>query len=266
MSLSPEQTSVQVKFAGEVAGDPALYFRLYREKFGKILDTDNARELSEDYARSPADRARFGGAVHEVAGTLVWQLFLDTLAAGRATGPTRVIITGGGAGSGKTSMVTGLARNAFDSAQIIYDTTLADLPSAVEKVKAARAAGNVVTLIYVHRPIELAARGVIERAVESGRCVPLRVVADNHFDAQRTMLQLARRYEGSRRVEIQVIDNGGDLTQARFVGLDFLVRRFYKKREAVRRRALRAARAALRDLRRQGQAIPEYVYEAILEE
>ncbi len=266
MRLSREQTAVQVKFAREVAHDPAHYFGLYRERFGKILDTDNARELSEDYARSPEARARFGNAVHEVASTLVRQIFFDTLAAERPMKRGRVLITAGGAGSGKISMVTALARNAFDAAQLIYDTTLANPASAVEKVEAALDSGYLVTIIYIHRPIELAVRGVVGRALENGRCVPLSVMADNHFDAQRTLLQLARRYAHTHRVEFQVIDNGGELTQARFVGLDFLSRRLYKKRGAVKRRALRAARAAFRNLKRRESKIPEYVYGAIFQE
>jgi hypothetical protein len=266
MALTQEQAAVRLKFAAEVEADSGGYLELYRQKFGKVLDTDNARELSADYARSAESRARLSGSVHETAGTLVWRLWLEMLAEPDPAGLNRVLITAGGAGAGKTSTVTRLSRDAYDAAQIIYDTTLADLPSAVEKIEAALAAGKSVTVAYIHRPIEMAVRGVIQRATATGRTVPLTVLADNHFDAQRSVREIAARYEENPLVEVIIINNSGMLEEASFARLDFLLKRFYKKRTAVRRRAARAARAEFRRLLRAGREAPQYVYEGILEE
>jgi hypothetical protein len=266
MKLTPEQLVVREKFARQIAGNPQSYFDRYRARFDKILDTDNARELSEDYGRSKESRARYGSAVHGPAGDLVWRLYLAMLAEEDPRESRSVLITAGGAGSGKTSTVRVLLQKAYDSARVIYDTTLADLPQAIEKVEAALLAGRQVTIIYIHRPIDKAARGVVRRALEQGRTTPLSAVADNHFDAQRTVLELARRYKSDPRVEIQVINNGGDFEEASLGSLDFLRKRLYKKREAVRKRAARAARVEFRSLKRRGVEVPEYIYEAIIEE
>lgn len=266
MMLTPEQLAVREKFARQIADNLQGYLDLYRRRFDKILDTDNARELSDDYSQSKENRASYGSAVHEPAGNLVWLLYLLMLKEESPGGSRRVLMMAGGAGSGKTSTVRKLLQEAYDVAQVIYDTTMADLPQAIEKVEAALQAGKEVTILYIHRTIERAVQGVVKRAVEHGRTVPLSVLAANHFGAQRTAIELARRYQDHPRVEIQIIDNSAHFWAAHFESLDFLKKRLYKKVEAVKKRALRAARGEFRALKREGLEIPRYIYEAIVEE
>lgn len=266
MKLTPEHLVVKERFARQIADDLRGHLNLYRQRFDKILDTDNARELSDDYNRSKESRSQYGSAVQEPAGNLVWLLYLLMLNTESPRGSGRVLVMAGGAGAGKTSTVRMLLRQAYEAAEVIYDTTMADLPQAVEKVEAALSSGKEVTILYIHRTIESAVRGVVRRALEHGRTVPLSVLAGDHFDAQRTVIELARKYQDNPRVEIQIIDNSADFGEARFESLDFLKKRLYKKMEAVKKRALRAARVELRALRRKGLEVPGYIYEAIVEE
>jgi Cdc6-like AAA superfamily ATPase len=141
-----------------------------------------SRELSEDYSHSKDSRARLAVAVHEPASALIKTLWTEMLAERDPSGRNEVLITAGGAGSGKTATVEILGREVRDAAQIVYDTTLADYNSAIKKVEAAIAAGKRVTIFYIHRPIEKAVQGVLERAMRIGRTVPLKVLANDHFE------------------------------------------------------------------------------------
>jgi hypothetical protein len=264
MKLTPQQLKVNQKFTKEIESNTQYYLAEYRRLFDKLLDTDNARELSPDYNHSNQSRALFGSAVHEPAGNLVWMLWNKMLEEVDPTGGNQVLIMAGGAGSGKTSTAKTLMREAYDQAQIIYDTTLSNLNDAIGKIQAALVAGKRVTILYIHRPIENAVQGMLKRALDTGRVLPLRIMADNHFDAQKTLLKIFDKYRD--QVEIQVIDNSGDRSNPKFVSLDFLKKRRYKKREAVRKRATRAFEMEYKQRKGSADEVPSYIYEAITKE
>jgi type II secretory pathway predicted ATPase ExeA len=264
MRLTPEQLKIKKKFTRQIESNAEHFLAEYRRLFDKLLDTDNARELSPDYSHSKQSRSLLGSAVHQPAGNLIWMIWKRMLGEVDPTRGNHVLIMAGGAGSGKTSTARTLLREAYDSAQIIYDTTLSNLKDSIEKVEAALNAGKSVTILYIHRPIENAVQGMLKRALETGRVVPLKVMSDNHFDAQRTLFNLYDRY--SNQVEIQIIDNSGDRFNPKFVTLDFLKKRRYKRREAVRERARRTFERECRKRRGTSDEIPEYVREAITRE
>ncbi|HLK59583.1 MAG TPA: hypothetical protein VKU00_23685 [Chthonomonadaceae bacterium] len=84
-----------------------------------------------------------------------------------------------------------------------------------------------MVIIYVYRPFEAAVRGVIHRAVETGRTVPLNVLAADHVNAPQTVLRLAQEHVGNERMQVFLIDNSSeDVRLARVLAgtdaLDFL--------------------------------------------
>lgn len=172
-----------------------------------VLNTDNARELSPDYAASKDSRSLLSAAVHEPASWLVKQIYARELA--RPAGPNQVnqvVFTGGGTGAGKSTGLD-LVPN-VEQSQIIYDTNMNGLRSASEKIEQALAAGKEVVIAYVHRdPVDALVNGALPRAMRMGRAVPLKEHAKTHLGARQTIEQLVEKYRDDERVQIQIIDN-----------------------------------------------------------
>jgi hypothetical protein len=122
----------------------------------------------------------------------------------------QVVFTAGGAGVGKTTsiqQIAGLGR-AVDAAEMIYDTTLSNLRSSLDRVAQAVAAGRMVSIIFVYRdPIDSFVGGVLPRAERMGRTLPLEVFLDTHIGSAEVLEKIALAYKGDSRVAIAVIDN-----------------------------------------------------------
>lgn len=184
---------------------------------GRILNTDLARELSEDYR---ADRTR-SAAVHEPASALVKTLYAQKLAeAPKAGQEPRVLFTGGGTGAGKTTALEALKGTA-ERAQIIYDTNLNNFASARQKIDQALEAGKKVSIAYVWRdPVESLKQGALPRAMRMGRTVPLTEHAKTHAGGATTIKALAAHYADDPRVSIHVIDNSRGKGRQRLGSID----------------------------------------------
>ena len=227
--------AVEARFAAYLEANTDAAIARYLKIFGNDIDTDNARELSSDYApggmgaEDPATiaaRTRWGEAVHEPASALVKAIYRRALAKDTpADRRKQVVFTAGGAGVGKTTSIRMLAElsRAVQAAEIVYDTTLATFASAVERINQALVAGRMVSIVFVYRdPIDSLVDGVLPRAQMMGRVVTLEALVDTHLGSVNTILKLAGAYKDDPRVAIAVIDNRDGTANAKPADLAFV--------------------------------------------
>jgi hypothetical protein len=245
--LSPEEREVEARFAAYLEANTDRAIARYHAKFGNEINTDNVRELSSDYApgginaldaATIAARTRWGEAVHEPASALTKEIYRRALRK-RASSARRkqVVFTAGGAGAGKTTSIRALAdlSHAVQLAEIVYDTTLSNLGSAIGRINEALHAGRLVSIVYVYRdPIDSLIDGILPRAQSMGRAVPLLVVLNTHLGSADTIVKIADRYKHDARVAVAIIDNRDGPGGAAPADLEF-----------VRRMALKYSRPSL---------------------
>jgi zeta toxin len=274
-NLSPRQREVEAKFAAYLESHTDEAIARYREKYGKEINTDNARELSVDYAPGGMDaedaatraaRAQFSAAVHEPSSALAKEIYRRELQkTPKASERNQVVFTGGGAGAGKTTSIHQVAalERAVDASQIVVDTTLSSLRSSMERIKQALDAGKEVSIIYVYRdPIESFVGGVLPRAERNGRTLPLDAYIETHLGAPEVLLKVAETFKDDKRVEIAVIDNSRGRGGAALSDLNF-VRRVAGKytREELKTKLARALEDAYEKAKRgEKEGISEIIY------
>jgi hypothetical protein len=207
--LSTAERGIETRLANRIDEnlDSAIseYAQLPESEGGRILNTDVARELSPEYR---ADRTK-SAAVHEPASYLVKRMYERKLA--EVPGPdqdARVLFSAGGTGAGKTTALEHMAGPMTKRAQIIYDTNMNTLDSAVRRVEQALKAGKEVSIMYTWRdPVDALTNGSLPRAMRMGRTVPINEHAKTHVGAAKVVKQLAELYAGDERVTVQVLDN-----------------------------------------------------------
>lgn len=230
--LSQEERAVEERFAEFVGQNPEKAIAAYRKQFGNNINVDNARELSKDYApdgpglnddRNRAARAMHSDAVEEPARALANAAYLQVLKETPAN-DAPVVFTAGGAGSGKSTSIAnvGTAQSCLSTADLIYDTTLSDANSALEKIKAALKSGRKVCIVFVYRDPVDAFEGALLRAMKEGRTLSLDAFARTHQSAPEVLLALYEQYKGNKRVEIRVVDNTRGPEQAVETDLGFV--------------------------------------------
>jgi len=181
----------------------------------------------------------------------------------KTPGEDAVLFLAGGGGSGKTRATEAPGVKEYkDKAQIIFDTTMASTESAIRKIDEALMAGKRVAIIYIHRPIEKAIRGVVERTVKDGRVVPVDVLAHDHFNAQKTIIELERRYRGNKAVYIDVLDNSRDGQPAERVSVDFIKANRYDDLAELGRQIEEVLNDEYESRKDTEDALPEHAYKA----
>ncbi len=225
--LTEADSAIERKFGEEIGRDlpaaEARYAALEESKGGKVLNTDVARELSPEYLK---DRTK-SSAVHEPASALIQRLYAKKLAEAPKKGERPLVLfTAGGTGAGKTTAISKALGPLADTAQIIYDTNMNWLDSAVRKIDQALAAGKDVTIAYTYRdPIESLRHGALTRAMRqeaehgSGRTVPLVEHLRTHIGSREAIERIAAHYAGDARVRVHVIDNSKGSGKAESVKL-----------------------------------------------
>lgn len=194
---------------------------------GRTLNTDTARELSPEYL---SDRTR-SADVHEAASDTVKLMYERKLAQPTPEGfDNTVLFTAGGTGAGKTTGMRAMG-DAIGRPEIVYDTNMNTLASAVDKIEKALAAGRNVDIVYVYRdPVEALTGGAIPRAQRqaekfgTGRTVPLAEHAKTHVGVRPTIEAIAARYADDPRVHVAAIDNSRGKNKQQVVDLATLPR------------------------------------------
>ncbi|CAM6004375.1 unnamed protein product [Sphagnum balticum] len=214
--FSEADAAIESRFAQKLGNyEQAVkdYSALKDTEGGKIINTDTARELSEDYLK---DRTK-SAAVHEPASAFMKKLYADKLKQEPQAGQLPLVLfTAGGTGAGKTTAIQNVPdiKSEAEKAQIIYDTNLNNYASAKSKIDQALEAGKNVHIAMVQRdPVEALTRGALPRAMGqeqkfgSGRTVPLKDHLNTHIDVVPTVKALAKFYANDPRVKFTYIDN-----------------------------------------------------------
>lgn len=218
--LKPTERVVEQRAAQQVLADPAKavadYQALPGTDGGRIINTDEAREVFGDYNSGPEARSAFSYAVHEPASWIAKEQYQQRLAQPVEDGKdASVMFTAGGTGAGKTTAikrVPGL-EDEQNRADVVYDGNFQSFPSAKAKIDQALASGRKANIVYVNRdPIEAFVGGALPRAAREdyGRTVPIATHADTHIGAAQTLAQLAEHYKDNPGVDIRVVNNEKD--------------------------------------------------------
>lgn len=195
----------------------AEYDKLPESDNGKILNSDIAIQLSPEYLRDQA----LIGAVRVPAQKFIARLYAEKLAHKPQPG-FGVLFSAGGTGAGKTTSLNMLSA-IVEHTEIVYDTTLSNLPRSTALIEKALKSGRNVTVIYVYRdPVEAFVNGVLPRAVKMGRMVVLSYHADSHVGARQVQEALSKKYADDPRVNLIAIDNSRGWGNQTLVALNTL--------------------------------------------
>lgn len=208
-ALTEDEVAVRDRFLERLERSDAVdaYAAIPETQGGKILSVDSARELSEDYAASNESRRQWAEATHDAASAFIEAQFITRLKDAPAGGS--VLLFAGGGGSGKSSVMQGLAQALVEAAAVVRDGVMGDFDSARRRIDLALDADQNVEIAYVHLPFVEAVRRAAERAETMGRPVPLEVLARDHVAAQATLFRLVEHYQEDARVQFRSYDNSG---------------------------------------------------------
>ena len=230
-SANPIEQSYFERLANDYTGLASEYAALPSTNGGRILNTDDAREMSPEYR---ADRTR-SADVHEPSSALVKQMYAEKLSQPTPPGmDNTVLFTAGGTGAGKTTGLQ-MAREVSPTirdAEMVYDTNMNSFDSADKKIDQALKAGRKVGIVYTYRdPVEAMEGGALKRAsrmeaeMGTGRTVPIDEHFKTHMGSRDVMERLQSKYGDDHRFHMMVIDNSRGPGNANVVsGLDKLPR------------------------------------------
>jgi len=229
MGQNPIESAYFDRLANDYQGLTQEYAALPSTDGGRILNTDDAREMSPEYRM---DRTR-SADVHEPASAFVKQMYAEKLS--QDTPPGRdnlVIFTAGGTGAGKTTGLQTIQQvhPEVKNAEMVYDTNMNTFDSADKKIKQALDAGRNVGIVYTYRdPVEALENGALSRAsrmeaeMGTGRTVPIDEHFKTHAGSRDVMDRLQAKYGDDHRFNLMIIDNSRGKGNAQVVsGLDSL--------------------------------------------
>ena len=148
-------TRLQQKIFSDFDAAVREYSALPATKNGKLLDTDQARELSPEYR---ADRS-LAPKVHEAASAFTQRVFETRMADSPDGGLVMFMAGGGGAGKSSAEYLLGAE---MDRAGTILDGTLSSYDKAARNVQLALDNNQSVIIAYVYRePVEAMRNGVL---------------------------------------------------------------------------------------------------------
>ena len=188
---SPDTQEQQVREAvfANLATDPDGHLARYRERFGNILNADNAATLFEEYNHDPA---HYRVAVHPAAVWIRDELFRRALAVKGVPGCNRVALTAGANAAGKSTAIS--FSRAAETSQVVLDSTFSNAGHAGRLADQTLAADKRLTILYVRRPLREALDGMLERAETEGRLVSIQQLLDSDRGAAETVRGLWRQY------------------------------------------------------------------------
>ncbi|MGE0590930.1 MAG: LPD38 domain-containing protein [Vicinamibacterales bacterium] len=207
--LTEAERVTERTFARAIERNPERLISDYRERFGNVANSDLAKELAGDLFGAPAARTANSRALHRPSHELARGVFRQILEEDVPEGKSAIaVFTAGGTGSGKSSSLTQLFPGLVEDAHVIYDSTLANTPEALEDVEAALKAGHDVGIVLTLRDVQDAfVGGVLPRAMQEGRPVSIDSHVRTHLGAPATVQAIAQQYAGDPRVSITVVRN-----------------------------------------------------------
>lgn len=219
--LRSEHSEVEKRFGKDLNKNFEKRKSQYIKDFGHVLNTDNARELSDDYKKN---KSELSAAVHEPASSFIKKLYSDMLAEKTPKGKRNLVyFTAGGTGAGKTSGLQGKEKSFHDKAHIVFDTNMNTMGSASSKIDQALSAGKKVRINYTFRdPVEAFSQGAVPRAIRIGRTVPIESHIETHLGSLGAIQGLKDKYKGNKNVEIVVTDNSRGLGNAKKSSISFV--------------------------------------------
>lgn len=202
-NLSDDDRKIETDFANDLNQNFEQKKEEYKSKFGNVLDSDNARELSKDYLDNPQKNSSI---IQGPASSFVFRMYTDELSKNPPAGKdNKVTFVVGGPGSGKTTYTN----KAKSNSQVVYNTIFSDLQIGKNQINRALNAGKDVEIKFIQRdPVESFV-SVIERSKNNRRIVPIDVFVKGHIDSRNTINKIVDEYSGNERVKIELV---GDTT------------------------------------------------------
>lgn len=212
-----EQKSIE-----QIKADPVGMRDQYIQKYGNEVNTDLAREMFDGYKGS------LSVSYQNAAGSLKDIVFNHLIETRKGEGNNTVLITAGGPGSGKSSVLSDTLANKKDYS-LVYDTTISGKSSEKEIQKILDAGYNVNLAFVLRDPADAWANGVLRR----DRIVSENYHVDSHMKAAENVLKLAQKYADDPRVDIQVFDNTKGKGMAELSTLDKISEIKYDKEDLL---------------------------------
>jgi hypothetical protein len=207
--LGPEEQAVQERSIALLKSDSERLIAEYRSRFGIVVGTDLARELFPEYCVNIDSRLRFAASVQRpsaLLADLVFGRIVSEIDGGSS------LFTAGGTGAGKTTSILrdGTTKEVFNCSRVIFDGNLNSFKPARAKIEAVLERRCKVVVVFVHRhPVEAYINGVIPRALEHGRTVPIQGHLRMHKDSIETFLKCHRHFADNQNVSFIVLNNTG---------------------------------------------------------
>ncbi len=227
--LTKPEAAIEKGFSELLVNDVDCNVIRYLVRFGRVVDTDRARELCMEYRQSEETRTLWSRATYAPAKFLSDEVFWRILEVFKFfSEPGSVMFTSGGSGSGKTTALAAI-NTPFD---LLVDGTLTDCDGATEKIQAVIDLGFTVTVLHVYLRFDEAVRRVIDRAIMHGRAVTMDNLAMTHFRARETFLKLASLFE--TKANFRIVDSSDTIEE---LTLKELLRRHDKSLDEMRQEA-----------------------------
>ena len=183
----------------DVEASNAIYDSLPDARGGKVIGTDIARELLPEYRADREGKIWWTKATAKPASAFIKRRLAAEL---KNRGSREVfLLTAGGVAAGKS---TAVSDEVVDRADLVYDTTMRDPKRGIELIETALENGWRVEINYVQRPPGLAVDGAIFRAQSAGRWGPIWEIPETHVEAQKSIIEVSRHFEGDGRVAINL--------------------------------------------------------------
>lgn len=220
--LSAEESAVQERAILLLKSERVRLMREYRSSFKNLVGTDQAREIFPEYAQNIDSRRCFAAAVQRPSAALA-DLVFEEIASELDGGI--VIFTGGGTGAGKTTSILrdGAVREHLSDAGIICDGNFNSFKTSKSKIELVLNRGCKVIVVFVHRhPVAAYIKGVLPRAMEHGRTVPIAGHLRMHKDSIAAFLKAHRYFAANSNVSFVVLNNTGHEQESFRSTVDYL--------------------------------------------
>lgn len=209
-NLSSGERSVEKLFAQDILDNPAAQVLKQKNIFGKVLNTDDIRTLSDIYNKNKA----LSAAVHEPSSYLTNLIYEESL---KNPSLKKILFTAGGTGSGKTSAIKAFdkIKTLVDEADLVYDTNLMNGEKGVSKIQSALDKGKKVGVVYTEANALDAWDRVINRAISNGRTVPKDVHLQTYLKSPEAFKYIVDKL--GDKISVNAIENIGKAGDRRLV-------------------------------------------------